>query len=237
MAAALLGASAGWFAHSFYDWDWDMPGATLPALLFLGLVCARGAFRPPPEFGPAPLRSGARAALLVGATLTLGAFAVSAALPALAHTRTQDALASVQRSSTPQRLRQAQADADFASRIDPLSPEPLLAASSLASRRGREAQAHEYLMDAIRRDPDSLEAWLAVTRFELRRGDAAKVRAALGHVLDLDPRSAVASTLLAAQESSVADPASSATAVRTPLIAVAGQTPETRRLRTPGLGP
>ncbi len=238
MAAALVGASVGWFAHSFYDWDWDMPGATLPALLFLGLVCARGAFRPPPEYAPAPLRGGLRAVLLAGATLTLGAVAVSAALPSLAHTRTADALASVDRNATPAKLRTAQADADFASRIDPLSSEPLLAASSLASRRGRPAQARGYLMDAIRRDPDSLEVWLAVTRFELRRGDAANVRIALGRVLDLDPRNAAAPALLASQEISVADPASSPTAAGTPLVAVVGQTPETRRLlAAQGLAP
>jgi len=230
VAAALLGASLAWYLHSFYDWDWDMPGATLPALLFLGLLCARGAAWSPRGWRPArSLGGGARAALLAGGTLLLVTVAVSATLPSWAETKTENALKAVERNATPAQLRDAQADADFASRIDPVSYEPLLAASSLAARRGRTDQARDYLMDAIRRAPDSTIVWLAVARFEVQQGDAINVREALRHVLVLDPRNRTAPILLTSEELTSTPPGSSATATGTPLVAVFGATPETRR--------
>jgi hypothetical protein len=232
LAAALLGAATAWFVHLFYDWDWDMPGVTLPALVFLGVLCARGATWRREPVTPAGLGPGApaRAAILAGTTLLLAAVAVSAALPSWAQTKTEDALSSVERRGSPDQLRRAQADADLASRVDPVSYEPLLAAASLADRRGRSAQAREYLMDAIRRAPDSVVVWLAVARFEMARGDLANVREALRHVLVLDPRNRTAPIVLGFEQLSTVRPAESATATGTPLVAVVGQTPETRKL-------
>jgi hypothetical protein len=226
MAAALLGAGVAWGVHCFYDWDWDIPGVTLPMLVFAGLLCARGARdrAARPAAGPG---TAARAALLAAATLFLGTVAVSAALPSWAQSRTDRALSSVARDPTPAQLRRAQADADFAARIDPLSSQPLLAASSIAARRGREAQAREYLMDAIRRAPNRVTVWLAVARFEVGRGDARNVRTALRRALRLDPRNRIAPGLLAAEQYTSVPAGSSATATGTPLPAVVGQTPET----------
>jgi hypothetical protein len=230
LAAALLGAATAWSVHLFYDWDWDMPGVTLPALLFLGLLCARAGTWSRGGGTPPRLRSSARAALLAGGTLALATVAVSAAIPSWAETKTEGALVAVERRATPEQLREAQADADFASRIDPVSYEPLLAAGTLADRRGRTAQAREYLMDAIRRAPNSVVVWLAVARFEIARGDAANVRDALRHVLELDPRNRTASAVLGVEQLSTVHPAASPTATGTPLTAVVGQTPATRRL-------
>jgi hypothetical protein len=235
LAAALLGAATAWLVHSCYDWDWDMPGATLPALVFLGLLCARGRAWSGGGWKPVLRGPAARTAILAGGTLVLATVAVSAALPSWSETKTEGALASVERRATPDQLRDAQADADFASRIDPVSYEPLLAASSLAARRGRDAQAREYLMDAIRRAPNSVIVWLAVARFEVGRGDAANVYAALRHTLELDPRNRTAPLILASQQLLSVPPASSPTATGTPLVAVVGQTPATRSLQPPGL--
>ena len=42
-ALGLLAAALAYAVHSLYDWDWDIPALTIPALLFLGtLVGARG---------------------------------------------------------------------------------------------------------------------------------------------------------------------------------------------------
>jgi hypothetical protein len=237
LAAALLGAATAWLVHSGYDWDWDMPGATLPALVFLGLLCARGRAWSGGGWRPARLGTGARTAILVAGTLALVTVAVSAALPSWGETKTEGALASVERRATPDQLRAAQADADFASRIDPVSYEPLLAASSLAARRGREAQARKYLMDAIRRAPNSVIVWLAVARFEVDRGDAANVYAALRHTLELDPRNRTAPLILASQQLLSVPPSASPTATGTPLVAVVGQTPATRRLQPQAVAP
>jgi hypothetical protein len=37
-AAGLAAAGAVWLAHVALDWDWQMPGATLPALLAAGAL-------------------------------------------------------------------------------------------------------------------------------------------------------------------------------------------------------
>jgi O-Antigen ligase len=235
LAAALLGASAAWAVHSLYDWDWEMPAVTLPAFIFLGLLCARGTRDAPPREALAAPGTGARAAVLAGATLLLATVAISAILPSWAQTKTEGALASVVQDPTPGELEQAQSDADLASRLDPLSHVPLLAASSIADRRGRSAQAREYLMDAIRRAPDSMTVWLAVARFEATRGDARNVQIALRRALELDPRNRTAPVLLASEQAFTVPAASSATATGTPLVAVVGQTPATRRLLPQGL--
>src|SRR5262249_12474931 len=47
IAAALAAAAIAWVVHGFVDWDWDIPGVTLPAMAFLGVLAAR--------YGP-PLR-------------------------------------------------------------------------------------------------------------------------------------------------------------------------------------
>ena len=63
LAAALLGASGAWLVHGFFDWDWDIPGVTLPALAFMGLLCALGGRAGAPAAGasgPAPGRAPSR---------------------------------------------------------------------------------------------------------------------------------------------------------------------------------
>ena len=225
LAAALLGASAAWLVHGWYDWDWDIPGVTLPALAFLGLLCARGAGRAvAPAWGRA-----ARAGAIGVATLAIGTLGVSAILPSWSRSETDGALASVARSESPSRLERAQARADFASRLDTVAVEPLLAASSLAQRRGRPAQARTYLVDAVRRQPHSVPAWLALGRFELERGDLMNGRIALRRVLELDPRNRTVPLLIAVEQGATVPANGSATATGTPLVAVVGQTPATAK--------
>ncbi|MGH2841578.1 MAG: O-antigen ligase family protein, partial [Solirubrobacteraceae bacterium] len=40
IAVALFAGAVAWLVHSFVDWDWDIPGVTLPALLFIGVLVA-----------------------------------------------------------------------------------------------------------------------------------------------------------------------------------------------------
>ena len=76
----LVAAAAAWSAHSLYDWDWEIPAVTLPALIAL---CAAAAPSPRGLAPPRPLRGAP--ALLAGAAAALAAAAIatSAALPAL----------------------------------------------------------------------------------------------------------------------------------------------------------
>ncbi len=237
LAAALFGASAAWLVHGFYDWDWDMPGVTLPALVFLGLLCARGTGVAWSARGWSP---GVRAGLLSASVLVLGTVALSAILPAWARSETDGALASVARTDSPARLERAQADADFAARLDTLSVEPLLAAAALAERRDRPRQARSYLVDAVRRQPSSVTAWLALARFSLERGDLVNGRIAMRRVLRLDPRNRTVPLLIAVEQATTVPANRSATATGTPLVAIVGQTPATAKrfadeLRAAGL--
>jgi O-antigen ligase/polysaccharide polymerase Wzy-like membrane protein/tetratricopeptide repeat protein len=226
VAAALAGAAVAWLVHGFYDWDWDIPGVTMPALVFLGLLCARGSGA---AWTPRSLGPGARVALLSASVLALGTVAVSAILPSWARSETDGALASVARGDSPARLERAQADADFASRLDTLAVEPLLAAASLAERRGRSDQARSYLVDAVRRQPESVQAWLALARFSLESGDLVNGRIALRKVLALDPRNRTVPLLIAVEQGTTVPANRSATATGTPLVALVGQTPATAK--------
>ena len=40
IAVALFAGAVAWTVHSFVDFDWDIPGVTVPALLFLGVLAA-----------------------------------------------------------------------------------------------------------------------------------------------------------------------------------------------------
>jgi O-antigen ligase len=53
LAGALLAAAAAWFVHALIDWDWDIPGVTVPALVFLGVLGARSAAPRTPAFAGA----------------------------------------------------------------------------------------------------------------------------------------------------------------------------------------
>src|SRR5439155_22268359 len=43
-AAALAAAALAWLAHGLYDWDLDIPGASIPAFAFLGVLAGRARF-------------------------------------------------------------------------------------------------------------------------------------------------------------------------------------------------
>ena len=38
IAVALFAGAVGWVVHGLVDWDWDIPGVTVPALIFLGVL-------------------------------------------------------------------------------------------------------------------------------------------------------------------------------------------------------
>jgi hypothetical protein len=47
LAAGLFAGAVAYGIHSLYDWDWDIPAVTFPALLLLGVLCG-GRRRPAP---------------------------------------------------------------------------------------------------------------------------------------------------------------------------------------------
>ena len=217
-AAALLAAPAAWIAHSFYDWDWDIPGATLPMLIALGVVVARPArerFAPPPR----PGEGGVRALGFALGVLVVILAVVSATLPALAQTRTSAALVAVgEENLTEEQLADAAATAELAADLNPLAVEPLIASASIAERRGRVEEARSYLLSALERQPDNVEVWYALARVDgvLRLDRASFVREAQ-RALELDPLNPVAFALARRAQQALIAPSESATATGAPI--------------------
>ena len=100
-AAALLAATAAWFVHAALHSDWDVPGVTVPALLFLGVLCGGVVRRSPAAGVPGavvfvdpdrPARTGvARTAGVLVATLAACAYVASAVLPSWSDGKSSDA--------------------------------------------------------------------------------------------------------------------------------------------------
>jgi len=214
-AAALLAGGAAYAVHSFYDWDWDMPGVTFPVIVFLGVLAGSGAGRWTRLWPGRP--AGTRALALAASTFVLCVYALSAILPSLAATKASAALTQAGATSSRAALERAEATALFASRLDPLSDEGLKAAASISDYLGEPAQARAYLLQAVRRDPSDELAWGDLAALELELRNASATRQSTERVLQLDPRGAIGRQLMLDLEELLAPPNDSATAASTPL--------------------
>ena len=216
LAGAMLAACAAWGVHALFDWDWDIPGVTVPMLLFLGVLGARRApERPAAEIlfeEPRP----ARPLALFCAGLLAFAFLISALLPAWSDHEADDALAAASTRS-PERLEAAAADAELAADLDPLAVRPLFAAAAVAEARGRVLDARRYLLDAVERQPYSVEAWRRLTRVASALADREGVQRASQRALALDPGDAELARFVSRAQGILAPPEASATATGTPL--------------------
>jgi tetratricopeptide (TPR) repeat protein len=225
VAAALLAAIVIYGVHALFDWDWDIPGVTLPALLFLGVLAGAGGRKAagPEErsdngagwvtrtaYGP-----GARAVALVAVAAALCAVALSGVVPSVAAGR---ASAAVVAASGPSgsALKQARSDAAEATRLDPLSDAGLLASATIAIRSGQYAQARADLLQAVKRDPNDVQAWQRIAVVEFAFGSASGTFNAIQRVFALDPKGPEVKTLPRQVELLLTPPFESATARASP---------------------
>jgi hypothetical protein len=229
LAAALLAGAVAYAVHELYDWDWNIPGLTLPVLVFLGTlggslgrsrprITLPGDVRitPPGRLWSQWAAHGkiARGAAVAVTVLCMAAFAVSVVVPRLAATKASQALAAA--AASPDGLRSALATALDASRLDPLSDAGLRAASTIALRLGRTADARRFLLQALRRDPTDGQAWQQLVFEDFALGSGQEALAAAQRARALDPRSANAVALAQGALVTLAPPAASATARATP---------------------
>jgi hypothetical protein len=211
-AAALLAVAVAWAVHAVYDWDWDIPAVTLPAMVALGTLGAR-----PPASPPAAAPAW-RGPALACAVVAFALVATSALLPSLARTRIAGVLASVGGSPTSdEALAAAAADAEVAARLNPLAIEPLFAVATIADRRERPQDERDALLRAVERQPESVFAWVRLAAFELLRGEPRAGRRATLRALELDPRNPALINLAARTAGALTPPERSATATGAPL--------------------
>ncbi len=235
-AAALLAAALAYSVHALYDWDWDIPGVTLPVLIALGVLAGANRHTPPRgDTGPpgqtvldipAPVRlephTGPTLRLTGLALLTaiIGLFAVSAVLPGDAVNQATAALTEAA-IGTPSALSAARQKASDASALDPLSDAGPLANANIAIAARAYPLARDYVIEAIRRQPTDESAWATLVRVDLRLNRDAEAITAAQRALDLDPeidelgQLTLAADVVAAQVAA-APPQASASAIATP---------------------
>ncbi len=191
--AALLAGAVIYAAHALFDWDWDIPGVTFPALVFLGVLAGASRRRDIEEavasrsaptiavFGP-----GIRGLGIATLTLCLCTFAISVVLPSLAASKASTALAEAA-SDSPGTVASAEADAKLAARLDPLSDAGPRVEATIAFRDGQFRAAIADLLDAVKREPSDAQAWQQLAAVEFALHDTQNGLLAMKRVLALDP--------------------------------------------------
>ena len=217
LGAALVAVGVIYAVHACYDWDWDIPGVTLPAMMVLGVLAgSAGTVRSASQ--AAPTAAGGRAVrlcALVACTLMLCAIAISGVTPSLAAGRVRSAVLTAAR-GTPDALAAAQSSAALASRLDPLSDAGLLAEADVASARHEFALARSDATAAVSREPDDVQAWIQLLGYEEVTGDVPAAEAVAGRILALDPEGLEAQSLAAQSQLFAIGASGSATAIKTP---------------------
>jgi hypothetical protein len=180
----LLAAAAAWGAHCLVDWDWEIPGVTLPALAALAIAAApwdpsrtwKSMARPRARSGrrlrvtPRGSRLGMPIAVLAG--LVGFALALSSALPAVAEDQRLAALSEAADAGTDRAaLSDAASKAREAHDLNPLDPDALLGEATIETRLGNRDRAQELLLEAARLQPDNFRIWDALFNFALGTGD------------------------------------------------------------------
>jgi O-antigen ligase len=205
IAAALLAGAVMFLIHCLYDWDWDIPAVTFPALLFIGVLAGTPAGDRQRSGG-----LGARGLALAALALCACTFAVSAILPSLAASQANHAV--VEAAGSASARQNAQATAELASRLDPLSDSGLLVESLIALRNGELQRAHALLVSAVGRNPSDGNAWRQLGIVDFALGDAEEARLAIQRVAQLDPIGATTVQNTGNSPASTTPPQDSATA-------------------------
>ena len=150
------GAYVAWLVHVAYDWDWELPGVTIAALICAGALLAAGRQREPLVRGTA-VRLGLLAVVAVTGTAALLGLFGNRALA-----RTSDAMRHGD-------VRAALSAADDARRWAPWSSQPYAALAAVRRLQGDRAGAREAYRRAAAKDPGDWELWLQL--LSLSSGD------------------------------------------------------------------
>jgi hypothetical protein len=190
LAVALFAGAVAWLVHGIVDFDWDIPGVTIPALLFMGVLVGVPVRREERSalatVAPGGGSVAPRVAALVVVCLVLGLVAVSSLLPEWADSKATSSVAVTTQAGEAE-LQDAAAEADAGARLDPTAVASLLAAADLAQNRGRLIDARRYLLQAADRQPYNVTVWRRILGLALDTADRRGARAAAQRLLELDP--------------------------------------------------
>jgi tetratricopeptide (TPR) repeat protein len=175
-AAALAVLPALYLLHALVDYDWDFPAVTGPALLAVGALAAAG--REPGAASRRPLAAGAVAAV----TLTV---LVSLTTPWLS----ERSVRQVNRELDAGDIEAAEAAADRARSLNPLSIDAVHKQAAVAERRRNQIAAREAYARAIRLQPENPDTWYALGVYEHDIGALCQAYVHLNEAYTLDPRS------------------------------------------------
>jgi hypothetical protein len=236
---ALALAALVFALHSAIDWTWFVPAPTLMAVAAAGAVAGRSflaAARPAESAG---LGRGPRYAFAAAAAVVALTCAWAVWQPARSEAETDHALDLL----AAHRLPAAARAAEHARSIDPLSPNPLLAAASIAAARGDTNGALALLDRAVRRFPGEPQVWLRLAEYQLDAlAKPADAMATVRGALKIDPESrAVQQLYLEAKRRLTpvppATPAPAKPAPTAPPSGGSGPPPTRPAPRTPGPTP
>ncbi len=142
--APLIAVAAGgygmWLVHAVYDWDWELPAATLPALICAGSVLAAGRTR-------GAVMTPRRQSLLVAAAVLVGVVGTLGLVENRALVQSAD---KAQRGD----YKGALALARRARWLAPWSSEPWTQIAGIRIAQGRRTAAVDAYRHAVAEDPD-----------------------------------------------------------------------------------
>ena len=176
-AAGLVALPLAFGLHSLLDYDLDFLAVAAPTALV-----------------SAALLAASRPAAIVRSRAVVAASAVVAALAAIwvlaAPALSTRAVDSAYRQVDAGQLSAASSSARRAQSLNPLSPEPLYARATVASRAGDKAAAERFYEQATRLQPENPETWYALGLFrQTALGNQCSAYFALNAAYTLDPKS------------------------------------------------
>lgn len=148
LVAVAAGGYATWLAHAAYDWDWELPAATLPALICAGFIVASGRVRGAVLTGP-------RQWLLVVTALAVGVVAT------LGLVENRSLVQSADRAQHGD-YAQALSLAERARRLAPWSSGPWTEIAGIRIAQGKRIDAVEAYRHAVDKDPNDWTLWLGL---------------------------------------------------------------------------
>jgi O-Antigen ligase len=181
-AAAGVGAVVYWLVHGSVDWFWELPAVGGAAFALLGIAAGLA-----PRGGPSARRpvAGGGAAIAAGAAAL--ALAASFGAPALADRMVNRATSEYARDAG-----RAFDGLDSAAGLNPLSPNPKIAAGRVALALHRPAAAARYFREALDREPGHAYAHLLLGAILFDSGGRAEGLRNLRRAVALEPRVRVA---------------------------------------------